>query len=126
MRLSLASMSATIRRCAIPRPELLAQHLTLSGRVLEAAALWLRAGILAKEMGSSIEALARLDRCLECLGEGDGSRGNAHHPHALPDRAWRADQRSLRSGEAERALRRWPRPPTWPRRWRMPPPWSIP
>ena len=56
------------------RPELLAQHLTLSGRALEAAALWLRAGILAKEMGSSIEALARLDRCLECLGVDEGSR----------------------------------------------------
>ncbi|HEY2890880.1 MAG TPA: AAA family ATPase, partial [Dongiaceae bacterium] len=56
------------------RPELLAQHLTLSGRALEAASLWLRAGSLAKEMGSSIEALARLDRCLECLGTGDGSR----------------------------------------------------
>jgi class 3 adenylate cyclase/tetratricopeptide (TPR) repeat protein len=49
------------------RPELLAQHLTLSGRRLEAASLWLRAGLSAKEMGSSIEAITRLDRCLECL-----------------------------------------------------------
>ncbi len=56
------------------RPELLAQHLTLSGRPLEAASLWLRAGLSAKEMGSSIEALARLDRCLECLASGDASR----------------------------------------------------
>jgi len=56
------------------RPELLAQHLTLSGRPLEAASLWLRAGLSAKEMGSSIEALARLDRCLECLASGDASK----------------------------------------------------
>ena len=40
---------------------------------LEAASLWLRAGILAKEMGSSIEALARLDRCLECLAAADAA-----------------------------------------------------
>jgi class 3 adenylate cyclase/tetratricopeptide (TPR) repeat protein len=56
------------------RPELLAQHLTMSGRWLEAASLWLRAGILAREMGSSIEALTRLDRCLECLESAAGSR----------------------------------------------------
>lgn len=49
------------------RPEMLAQHLTVSGRWLEAAALWLQAGISAKEMGSTIEAMTRLDRCLQCL-----------------------------------------------------------
>ena len=53
------------------RPELLAQHLMMSGRWMEAASLWLQAGILAKEMGSSIEALTRLDRCLECLESGE-------------------------------------------------------
>ncbi len=49
------------------RPELLAQHLMLSSRWMEAAALWLKAGTLAKEMGSSVEAITRLDRCLACL-----------------------------------------------------------
>jgi predicted ATPase len=49
-------------------PEMLAQHLTVSGRWLDAAALWLQAGISAKEMGSTIEAITRLDRCLQCLG----------------------------------------------------------
>ena len=39
----------------------------VSGRWMEAAALWLKAGILAKEMGSSVEAITRLDRCLVCL-----------------------------------------------------------
>lgn len=49
------------------RPEMLAQHLTASGRLAEAASLWLEAGIAAKEMGSSIESVARFDRCLHCL-----------------------------------------------------------
>jgi class 3 adenylate cyclase/tetratricopeptide (TPR) repeat protein len=48
-------------------PEMLAQHLTVSGRSLDAASLWLQAGLLAKDMGSTVEALARLDRCLRCL-----------------------------------------------------------
>jgi class 3 adenylate cyclase/tetratricopeptide (TPR) repeat protein len=49
------------------RPEMLAQHLTVSGRWLDAASLWLQAGLSAKDMGSTIEAMARLDRCLHCL-----------------------------------------------------------
>jgi hypothetical protein len=49
------------------RPELLAQHLMVSGRWMEAASLWLKAGTLAKEMGSSVEAITRLDRSLACL-----------------------------------------------------------
>ena len=52
---------------------MLAQHLTVSGRSLDAAALWLQAGLLAKDMGSTIEALARLDRCLRCLELTDAS-----------------------------------------------------
>jgi tetratricopeptide (TPR) repeat protein len=58
------------------RPEMLAQHLTVSGRRLDAASLWLQAGIAAKEMGSTTEAMSRLDRCLECL-EGTGSSPEA-------------------------------------------------
>ncbi len=46
----------------------------LSSRWLEAASLWLKAGILAKEMGSSVEALTRLDRCLACLESAEASR----------------------------------------------------
>jgi tetratricopeptide (TPR) repeat protein len=49
------------------RPEMLAKHLTISGRWLDAASLWLQAGLSAKEMGSTIEAMTRLDRCLQCL-----------------------------------------------------------
>jgi class 3 adenylate cyclase/tetratricopeptide (TPR) repeat protein len=49
------------------RPEILAQHLTASGRLAEAASLWLEAGIAANEIGSSIESAARFDRCLHCL-----------------------------------------------------------
>jgi class 3 adenylate cyclase/tetratricopeptide (TPR) repeat protein len=57
-------------------PEILAQHLTVSGRWLDAASLWLQAGLSAKEMGSTIEAMARLDRCLQCL-ESAGSSSEA-------------------------------------------------
>ena len=55
------------------RPEMLAQHLTVSGRQLDAASLWLQAGISAKEMGSTTEAMIRLDRCLQCLEGTDSS-----------------------------------------------------
>jgi len=55
------------------RPEMLAQHLTVSGLWLDAASLWLQAGISAKEMGSTAEAMTRLDRCLQCLESTDAS-----------------------------------------------------
>ena len=55
------------------RPEMLAQHLTVSGRRLDAASLWLQAGVSAKEMGTTVEALTRLDRCLQCLDGMDSS-----------------------------------------------------
>jgi class 3 adenylate cyclase/tetratricopeptide (TPR) repeat protein len=55
------------------RPEMLAQHLTVSGRRLDAASLWLQAGISAKEMGTTVEAMTRLDRCLHCLDGTDSS-----------------------------------------------------
>ncbi|MCI0429906.1 MAG: AAA family ATPase [Rhodospirillales bacterium] len=58
------------------RPEMLAQHLTVSGRWLDAASLWLQAGLSAKEIGSTIEAMTRLDRCLRCL-ESAGSSPEA-------------------------------------------------
>jgi predicted ATPase/class 3 adenylate cyclase len=53
------------------RPEMLAQHLTVSGRWLDAASLWLQAGLSAKEMGSTVEAMTRLDHCLQCLDSAD-------------------------------------------------------
>ena len=48
-------------------PETVAQHLTIAGRKLDAASVWLEAGEAARDMGSSEEALQRLDSCLDCL-----------------------------------------------------------
>ena len=94
------------------RPELLAQHLMVSGRWMEAASLWLRAGTLAKEMGSSIEALTRLDRCLACLESAAEFSGGPDPEDALPVDARAAHQRPLRAGRAGR--------PSGPRRSRRP------
>jgi class 3 adenylate cyclase/tetratricopeptide (TPR) repeat protein len=58
------------------RPEMLAQHFMVSGRWLDAASHWLQAGISAREMGSTTEAMIRLDRCLRCL-ESTGSSPEA-------------------------------------------------
>ena len=54
-------------RVRTAQPEVLAQHLTISGRWLDASRVWLEAGVAAKDMGSTEEALRRFESCLHCL-----------------------------------------------------------
>jgi class 3 adenylate cyclase/tetratricopeptide (TPR) repeat protein len=52
-------------------PAILAQHLASAKRWIDAAGLWLQAGLVARDVGSTLEAMARFDSCLKCLESAD-------------------------------------------------------
>ena len=55
-------------------PAVLAQHLASAKRWLDAAGLWLQAGLAARDVGSTIEAMARFDNCLHSLNSAIASK----------------------------------------------------
>lgn len=54
-------------------PEVVVRHLARAGRWLDAAKVWLAAGSFASSLGSTLEAMTRLNECLSCVSQAQPS-----------------------------------------------------